>query len=212
MSQTLVYTLLFLALILPIPGALLLRLFAARIGERGIAIGAAAVFGLAIASALFLSRADVGILRVGELTLLLPGTRASDDFVLPPELLPVEAPGDDEALDLPEDGPAAPPSIPTLTPRPSATPQPSPTPEPSATPEPSPTPEPPTATPEPPTATPEPAPPPAAGPRTYTVQPGDTLRSIAEQFGVSVEALLDANNLTPAEADALRVGQELIIP
>jgi LysM repeat protein len=38
------------------------------------------------------------------------------------------------------------------------------------------------------------------------------LRSIAAQFDVSVEALLEANDLTPEEADALRVGQELVIP
>jgi LysM repeat protein len=96
--------------------------------------------------------------------------------------------------------------LPTLTPRPSATATATSTPPPSATP--TLTPEPPTATPEPPTATPEPP----AGGRRYTVQSGDSLRSIAEQFGVSVEALLQANNLTAAEGDALRVGQELVIP
>ena len=44
----------------------------------------------------------------------------------------------------------------------------------------------------------------------YTVQPGDTLRTIAEQFGVSVGALLAANQL--ADPDALAVGQVLAIP
>ena len=44
----------------------------------------------------------------------------------------------------------------------------------------------------------------------YTVQPGDTLRTIAEQFGVSVGALLAANQL--ADPDALAVGQALAIP
>jgi LysM repeat protein len=58
-----------------------------------------------------------------------------------------------------------------------------------------------------PTAAPAPA-----GPRKYTVQTGDTLRSIAEKFNVSVKAIIDANKLTAAEADSLRVGQELIIP
>jgi LysM repeat protein len=71
---------------------------------------------------------------------------------------------------------------------------------------------PPSATPEPPGATPEPEPPAEPEPRTYTVEPGDTLRSIAAQFDVSVEALLEVNDLTPEEADALRVGQELVIP
>lgn len=71
----------------------------------------------------------------------------------------------------------------------------------------------PTATPEP-TATLEPTvtSAPQSGSRRYVVQPGDTLRAIAERNGVTVEALLRTNNLTPAAADNLRVGQELIIP
>jgi LysM repeat protein len=44
------------------------------------------------------------------------------------------------------------------------------------------------------------------------VQAGDTFRAIAERFNVSVAELLEANDLTPAQADSLRVGQELIIP
>lgn len=64
-----------------------------------------------------------------------------------------------------------------------------------------------TDTPVPPSPTPEPPP-----PRTYVVQPGDTLRSIAADFDVSVDDLLNANNLTREEGDDLRPGQELIIP
>ncbi len=45
---------------------------------------------------------------------------------------------------------------------------------------------------------------------TYTVQEGDSLLAIAQQFGVTVEALMAANNIT--NADLLRVGDELIIP
>src|SRR5258708_7269150 len=44
----------------------------------------------------------------------------------------------------------------------------------------------------------------------YTVQTGDTLGSIAQTYGVSVETLLQANHL--ADANALAVGQNLIIP
>ena len=44
----------------------------------------------------------------------------------------------------------------------------------------------------------------------YTVQPGDSLRTIAEQFGVTVGGLLAANQL--ADPDSLAVGQVLIIP
>ena len=64
------------------------------------------------------------------------------------------------------------------------------------------------------TATPSPAATATATPRprTYVVRAGDTLRSIAERFDISVAALLRANNLTPAQADALRQGRELIIP
>ncbi len=44
----------------------------------------------------------------------------------------------------------------------------------------------------------------------YVVQPGDTLAAIAEEFGVTVQELIDANRLD--NPDVLRVGQELIIP
>ena len=44
----------------------------------------------------------------------------------------------------------------------------------------------------------------------YTVQAGDSLLAIAERFGVSVDALMAANNIT--NPDLLRAGDELIIP
>ncbi len=202
MSQPAIYLLLFLALVLPVPGAFAVRLLAGRIGERGVLLGATGFVLLAIISALALARADVPLLRVGDLTLFLPSTRLSDDQSAPPEPLPASGPDE-----LPPD--SGPPSIPTLTPRPSATPRPTATRLPTATPPPSATPEPTaTATPEPPSATPEPP----AGGRRYTVQPGDTFRAIAERFEVTVVALLSANGLTPAQADSLRVGQELVIP
>jgi LysM repeat protein len=43
----------------------------------------------------------------------------------------------------------------------------------------------------------------------YVVQPGDTLFSLAQRFGTSVEAITAANGLAD---DSIRVGQELIIP
>lgn len=212
MSQSLVYLLLFLALLLPVPGAILVRLLGARLGTRVLVGGATILFTLAIGSTLVLAQADVSTLRVGDLTLLLPAARRSEEFVLPPEALP-------EAIQPPDADPsdAGPPVLPTLTPRPSATPRSTATPRPSATRQPTATTEPtteptaePTATvtPEPPTATS----PPAAGPQRYTVQPGDTFRGIAERYGVSVADLLRANNLSAAQADSLRVGQELVIP
>lgn len=44
----------------------------------------------------------------------------------------------------------------------------------------------------------------------YTVKPGDSLWSIALEFGVTVEALMEANGLS--EDTILDIGQELIIP
>ncbi len=46
-------------------------------------------------------------------------------------------------------------------------------------------------------------------PRTYTVQPGDTVRTIAAQFGVSNETIIWENDLT--DPDYLEVGQVLQI-
>jgi LasA protease len=51
---------------------------------------------------------------------------------------------------------------------------------------------------------------PTLGPGTYIVQPGDTIGSIAERFGVTEEALINLNHLT--DPDSLEVGQTLAIP
>jgi LysM repeat protein len=115
---------------------------------------------------------------------------------------------------------------PTNTPRPTVTSAPTPTQEPTATveptftPTPPPTeaPAPPTEAPAPPTEAPAPpteAPAPTNAPRQvqrYIVESGDTLKSIANQFDVSVEAILRFNGLSEEDGDNLRVGQELFIP
>jgi len=49
-----------------------------------------------------------------------------------------------------------------------------------------------------------------AGGRTYVVQDGDLLGEIADQFGVTVEAIIAAND--PLDPTVLVVGQVLIIP
>lgn len=45
---------------------------------------------------------------------------------------------------------------------------------------------------------------------TYVVQPGDSLRAIAAQYGVTIGAIVRANNL--ANPDVIYPGQQLIIP
>jgi LysM repeat protein len=74
-----------------------------------------------------------------------------------------------------------------------------------------------TATPLPPTLTPTitetPLPsdtPTPQGPKTYIVEPGDTLSSIADQFGVDILLLISVNNIT--NPGAINAGEELIIP
>jgi LysM repeat protein len=206
MSQSFVFALLALALVLPVLGAVVLRILGSRLSPTQLYGSAALMFGVAFLSVLLLARANVSSLQVGDLSLLLPAVAPAGNSPASSNGLPT--------LALPTAGPPTPaPTQPatatvTVTSRPaSATPSPAPTTAPTATA--TPTSPPPTATPTAVPPTEKPAPP---SRRTYTVKPGDTLRSIAEQFGVSVDALIAANHLTPAQADALRIGQELIIP
>jgi hypothetical protein len=69
--------------------------------------------------------------------------------------------------------------------------------------EPSPTPSPTPRPPEAPTVTPQ-------RQVTHIVQPGETLSSIARQYGVTSQAIMEANGLD--DPNLLEVGQELIIP
>jgi LysM repeat protein len=50
----------------------------------------------------------------------------------------------------------------------------------------------------------------SGGTQVYIVQPGDTLYGIALNFGITVQSIIDANNLL--NPDRLDVGQQLIIP
>ncbi|MBQ7207349.1 MAG: LysM peptidoglycan-binding domain-containing protein [Lentisphaeria bacterium] len=52
----------------------------------------------------------------------------------------------------------------------------------------------------------------AAEQGTYVVKPGDNPGKIARRFNVSVQALLDANNMTAKDAKKLYVGRKLVIP
>jgi len=47
-------------------------------------------------------------------------------------------------------------------------------------------------------------------PTTVTVEAGDTLGQLAEEFGVPLQAFMEANNIT--NADLIRAGQELVVP
>lgn len=51
---------------------------------------------------------------------------------------------------------------------------------------------------------------PATSTATYVVQPGDTLSAIADRLGLSVDALVSANNL--ADPGSLQIGQRLSVP
>ena len=52
----------------------------------------------------------------------------------------------------------------------------------------------------------------AAGNGTYTVKAGDTLGKIANAHGISLSAMLKANNMDLKSARRLRIGQKLVIP
>ena len=66
---------------------------------------------------------------------------------------------------------------------------------------------PPTPRPPTPTAVPTPVP---EKPSTYVVQPGDELKHIAADYGISIWKIIDANDIP--NPDSLRVGQVLRIP
>lgn len=228
MNPTLVLFLLILAFILPVVGAATLRLLMPRLTARQFYGGAAAIFAIAVASVLLLSRSQISDVRVAGLTLVLPvsGLESSDLNLEGLGLVPADT---DAGSDMPAPNvpvtttdvvvePSAVPTAlvvveptemiePTAEPTVTPSPEPSATPEPTATPEPEPTAVPPTETPVPPTE-----PPPPAERRTYIVKKGDTLRGIAAKFDVSVDDLLQVNNLTRKQGDSLRIDQELIIP
>ena len=230
MPQPLIITLLLFAFVLPILGAVVLRLLMPRLAPVQLYSAAALLLGVVIASVLVLARSDIPSLQIGNLSILLPVT-APDDSLLPlvpttaaeqsPVIVatsaPVAATVTPMATVLPAVTATTIPATaatqtataePTAAPTAAATAPPEPTAAPTAaaTAPPEPTAAPPTTI--PPTA----APAPPAAPRTYTVQPGDTLLSIAKKFNTTVTAIVKANKLTPKQADSLRVGQELVIP
>lgn len=183
-------------LALPTLGAIAARLIGRWAGSRAVTL--VATLGVAGAVACLLAlRAMPQAAAAEQLGVFLP----SNAIVVPRAAY----------INVPTAAPAVAVAPPSATPLSIATPRPTPTATPS------------TATPTitrtaPPTEAPAPteAPPPTAeartSPRRYVIESGDTLRSIANRFDVSVEALLRYNGLTPEEGDTLSVGQEIFIP
>lgn len=117
----------------------------------------------------------------------------------------LDATGDPRTAGMAGASPAGEPSTsPTPTPRPTPTASPSlaPTPSPNMTPVP-------TAVETAPPAPPPTAPPPPPPQQTYTVQQGDTLAAIAQQFGTTVQALQTANGIE--DPNEILIGQVLVI-
>jgi len=204
MPQPLIITLLLFVFVLPILGAVVLRLLTPRLAPVQLYSAAVLLLGVVIASVLVLARSDIPSLQIGNLSILLPITApdGSTPRPVPPSLVtsaPVTATAALTATVQPSNTATTVPPTAAATQTATAASTAAPTVTPTATPEP---------TSIPPTA----APAPTAAQRTYTVQPGDTLLSIAEEFNTTVTAIIEANNLTPQQADALRVDQVLVIP
>lgn len=53
---------------------------------------------------------------------------------------------------------------------------------------------------------------PSTGNKTYTVKSGDFCSTIAEANGITLDALLKANNMTEADCATLQIGQVLKLP
>ncbi len=60
------------------------------------------------------------------------------------------------------------------------------------------------------TVTPIPSPTPTATPVVHLVEEGDLLGRIAQQYGISLDELIEANDIDPE--DVLSIGQEIVIP
>ncbi len=231
MSELVVYLLLALALVAPVAGAVALRVLAQRLTEvQALGIATALVV-LAVASTLLLARSDVSSLHIGGYTLLLPATTnrpVAVPAVLPaaPASLPRPRLVTSTPLTVTEPITATMPvtatepltvtepitaTMPVTATEPLTVTEPITVTEPLTPTTPITATEPVSPTEQAPPAEDEEAPAPPA-PRTYTIEDGDTLRSIADAFGVDVTAIMDANGLTPEEADALRPGDELVIP
>ena len=238
MSQTVITGLLFVALILPFVGALLLRMFN-RFLPSSITVIVAAIFALLIVSSvLSLAAMKTGSLRIGNITLLLPVAAVNR---------PVDVSND--ILEMDEEVAGTPTPYPEVTITPIPTPSPTATVEPTLTPLVEPTSElsegeiisdtevitdgtttdsgstdgsttdsgstSGSTTDSGSSAGTQPTlilvPTPAANLTVYYVKAGESLGQIAEKFGVTIEQIEDANPMLQ-NPNNLVVGQELYIP
>ena len=238
MSQTVITGLLFVALILPFVGALLLRMFN-RFLPSSITVIVAAIFALLIVSSvLSLAAMKTGSLRIGNITLLLPVAAVNR---------PVDVSND--ILEMDEEVAGTPTPYPEVTITPIPTPSPTATVEPTLTPLVEPTSElsegeiisdtevitdgtttdggstsgsttdsgstDGSTTDSGSSAGTQPTlilvPTPAANLTVYYVKAGESLGQIAEKFGVTIEQIEDANPMLQ-NPNNLVVGQELYIP
>ena len=199
---------LFIALVVPIGTAILLRFLRTRLSAGPFYSIGGLLFGVAAVAVIWLVQTRTETVQIGGLALIQPQSAARFTSVQVPN---------DEPIAVPTLAPASIPTqaAPTVVTR-TSVPTPSPTSPATATGTTTPTPAPtetpltPTTTVAPPTETP--APPPTLARRIYAVQSGDTLRSIAADFGVSVQQIITANGLTAEAADSLQPGDTLIIP
>jgi LysM repeat protein len=202
MVGILVYGLLFLALILPVGGAIGLRLIQRQLSEEQITMLASLLFSIAFLSALVLSRSNVPSLQIGNLTLLLPLTNNAnldvpfvDDLWNFQGILPIS-----ETAALTETTSVISSPVTLATVETETTAELTPTTEFT-----------PTTLAATPTASPLPTvPKPKA--RWYMVQEKDTLAGIAQKFGLSIQELLEANGKTKAAEIKLEPGQKILIP
>ena len=81
MPQPLIITLLLFAFVLPILGAVVLRLLTPRLAPVQLYSAAVLLLGVVIASVLVLARSDIPSLQIGNLSILLPVTAPDDSFL-----------------------------------------------------------------------------------------------------------------------------------
>lgn len=188
-------------LLLPVLGAIASRLIGRGAITRASRVVGIAGFAGAIACLIGLRQMPIDTASLGQLAIFLP----SDTIAIPRDAF-IEMPSAPAIAAIPD--PTATVRVqPTRTTEPTTEPTSTPTAEPTDTAIPEPT-----STTAPTEAPPEPASPPVAEVRRYVVQEGDTLRAIAEQFDVTVDAIIRYNGLTEEEADSLQLDQELLIP